>query len=173
MPRRSRRRSRRSSAIPCGARGWAPRHASAWRPASRSRASRGHVRRLRRRGGGGMSPRVSVIVPTYNRAHVLGESLASVLAERDVDLEVVVVDDGSTDGTAALLAGLGDRRVRPVVRPHAGIAAARNAGIAAARAPYVAFHDSDDVALPGRLAVPLAFLGAHPEVDLVIQNGRM
>src|SRR6266404_1015715 len=133
----------------------------------------GHVRHLRRRGGGGMSPRVSIIVPTYNRAHVLGESLASVLAERDVDLEVVVVDDGSTDGTAALLAGLGDRRVRPVVRPHAGIAAARNAGLAAARAPYIAFHDSDDVALPGRLAVPLAFLGAHPEVDLVIQNGRM
>src|SRR5438128_1181156 len=133
----------------------------------------GHVRRLRRRGGGGMSPRVSVIVPTYNRAHVLGESLASVLAERDVDLEVVVVDDGSTDDTAAVLAGLGDRRVRPVVRPHAGIAAARNAGLAAARAPYVAFHDSDDVVLPGRLAVPLAFLGAHPEVDLVIQNGRM
>src|SRR3989442_4788268 len=120
-----------------------------------------------------MSPRVSVTVPTYNRAHVLGESLASVLAEGDVDVEVVVVDDGSTDGTAALLAGLGDRRVRPVVRPHAGIAAARNAGLAAARAPYIAFHDSDDVALPGRLAVPLAFLGAHPEIDLVIQNGRM
>src|SRR5439155_260341 len=48
-----------------------------------------------------------------------------------------------------------------------------NAGLAAARAPYIAFHDSDDVVLPGRLAVPLAFLGAHPEVDLVIQNGRM
>src|SRR5437870_722183 len=133
----------------------------------------GHVRRLRRRGGGGMSPRVSVIVPTFNRAHVLGESVASLLAERDVDLEVVVVDDGSTDATAALLAGLGDRRVRAVIRPHAGIAAARNAGIAAARAPYVAFHDSDDLALPGRLSVPLAFLAAYPEVDLVIQNGRM
>ena len=120
-----------------------------------------------------MSPRVSVIVPTYDRAHALGESVASLLAERDVDLEVVVVDDGSTDGTAALLAGLGDARVRPVIRPHAGIAAARNAGIAAARAPYIAFHDSDDLALPGRLAVPLAFLAAHPDVDLVIQNGRM
>ena len=120
-----------------------------------------------------MSPQVSVIVPTYNRAHVLGESVASLLAEREVDLEVVVVDDGSTDDTAALLAGLGDRRVRAVIRPHAGIAAARNAGIAAARAPYVAFHDSDDLALPGRLSVPLAFLAAYPEVDLVIQNGRM
>ena len=120
-----------------------------------------------------MSPRVSVVVPTYNRAHVLGESLASLLAERDVDLEVVVVDDGSTDGTAALLARLGDPRVRALQRPHAGIAAARNAGLAAARAPYVAFHDSDDRALPGRLAVPLAFLERHPDVGLVIQNGRM
>src|SRR5206468_6981751 len=95
----------------------------------------GHVRRLRRRGGGGMSPQVSVIVPTYNRAHVLGESVASLLAEREVDLEVVVVDDGSTDATAALLAGRGDRRVRSVIRPHAGIAAARNARIAVPRAP--------------------------------------
>src|SRR5439155_1759918 len=57
--------------------------------------------------------------------------------------------------------------------PHAGIAAARNLGLAAARAPFVAFHDSDDLALPGRLAVPLAYLRAHPDVDLVIQNGRM
>jgi len=120
-----------------------------------------------------MSPRVSVVVPTYNRAHVLGESVASLLAERDVDLEVVVVDDGSSDGTAELLARLGDPRVRALHRPHAGIAAARNAGVAAARAPYIAFHDSDDRALPGRLAVPLAFLAAHPDVDLVIQNGRM
>src|SRR5262249_2433166 len=105
---------------------------------------RRHVRGLRRCGGIAMSPRVSGIVPTWNRAHVLGESRASLLAERDVDLEVVVVDDGSTDGTAALLAGLGDPRVRSLVRPHAGIAAARNAGLAVARGPYVAFHDSDD-----------------------------
>jgi glycosyltransferase involved in cell wall biosynthesis len=122
-------------------------------------------------------PEVSVIIPTYNRAHTLGASLASVLAEGKsparVDLEVIVVDDGSTDGTAAMLAARDDPRVRVLVRPHAGIAAARNAGVAAARAPFVAFHDSDDLALPGRLGVPLGFLREHPDVDLVIQNGRL
>jgi glycosyltransferase involved in cell wall biosynthesis len=119
-----------------------------------------------------MTPDVSVVVPTYNRAHVLEASLASVLAE-PVAVEVIVVDDGSTDGTAALLADHPDSRVRYLARPHAGIAAARNAGIAAARASVVAFHDSDDLALPGRLTVPLDYLRAHPDVDLVVQNGRM
>jgi glycosyltransferase involved in cell wall biosynthesis len=120
-----------------------------------------------------MTPDVSVVVPTYNRADLLAESLASVLGQDGVALEVVVVDDGSDDATAALVRAWPDPRVRYVGRPHAGIAAARNAGIAAARAPYVAFHDSDDRALPGRLAVPVAYLRAHPDVDLVIQNGRM
>jgi glycosyltransferase involved in cell wall biosynthesis len=120
-----------------------------------------------------MTPDVSVVVPTFNRAHLLPESLESILAQDGVSLEVVVVDDGSTDGTAALLRGWRDARVRYVPRPHAGIAAARNAGVAVAAARYVAFHDSDDRALPGRLAVPVEFLRAHPDVDLVIQNGRM
>jgi glycosyltransferase involved in cell wall biosynthesis len=119
-----------------------------------------------------VTPDVSVVVPTYNRAHVLGPSLASLLAE-PVASEVIVVDDGSTDDTQALLASYQDPRVRYVPRPHAGIAETRNAGIAAARAPMVAFHDSDDLALPGRLTRPLDYLRGHPEVDLVIQNGRM
>jgi glycosyltransferase involved in cell wall biosynthesis len=118
-------------------------------------------------------PDVSVVVPTYNRAHTLPQSLASLLAQEGVDLEVIVVDDGSTDGTAEMLARTPDPRVRVLVRPHAGIAAARNAGIAAAAAPYVAFHDSDDTALPGRLAVPVGYMRAHPDVGLVILNGRM
>jgi glycosyltransferase involved in cell wall biosynthesis len=118
-------------------------------------------------------PDVSVVLPTYNRAHLLGDSLRSLLAQEGVSLEVVVVDDGSTDGTRAMLDALEDPRLRIVARPHEGSAAARNAGIAAARAPFIAFHDSDDVALPGRLAVPVAYLRAHPEIDLVIQNGRM
>ena len=120
-----------------------------------------------------MTPDVAVIVPTYERAQVLGASLASVLGQKGVTFEVIVVDDGSTDDTAGLVSGLADPRVRYIARSHAGIAAARNAGLAAATAPYVAFHDSDDVALPGRLARPVAFLRTHPDTDLVIQNGRM
>ena len=115
---------------------------------------------------------VSVVIPTYNRAHTLPASIASVLAEDGVAVEVIVVDDGSTDGTAAMLARAADPRVRVLVRPHAGIAASRNVGVAAASAPFVAFHDSDDLALPGRLRVALAELRARPEVDLVIMNGR-
>jgi glycosyltransferase involved in cell wall biosynthesis len=120
-----------------------------------------------------MTPDVSVVVPTYNRAPLLRESLESLLAQEGVALEVVVVDDGSTDETPALLGGWSDPRLRYLARPHAGIAAARNAGIAAARGAYVAFHDSDDRALPGRLARPVDFLRGHPDVDLVIQNGLM
>jgi len=119
------------------------------------------------------TPDVSVVLPTWNRVDFLGASLASLLAEEGVALEVVVVDDGSTDGTAAFLANHPDPRVRGVMGPHAGIAVARNAGIRAARAPIVAFHDSDDRALPGRLSVPVGYLRAHPDVDLVIQNGLM
>src|SRR5262245_23084317 len=117
--------------------------------------------------------RVSVVVPTFNRAGTLPSSLASLLEQEDVDLEVVVVDDGSTDDTPELLASFGDARLRPLRIPHAGIAAARNAGVAASRTPYVAFHDSDDLALPGRLATPVTFLDAHDDIDVVIQNGRM
>ncbi|MFN8543325.1 MAG: glycosyltransferase family 2 protein [Candidatus Binatia bacterium] len=118
-------------------------------------------------------PEVSVVVPTYDRAHTLRASLASLFAQEGVDFEVVVVDDGSTDGTAALLGTIADPRLRVVAGPHRGIAAARNAGVAVARAPLIAFHDSDDEALPGRLAVPVAYLRVHPEVHLVIQNGRL
>jgi len=119
------------------------------------------------------APDVSVVIPTFNRAHVLGPSLASLLAETGVDLEVIVVDDGSTDETARLLGEHPDPRVRGIAGPHAGIAVARNRGMAAARGRFIAFHDSDDLALPGRLGVPVAYLQAHPDVDAVIQNGRM
>jgi glycosyltransferase involved in cell wall biosynthesis len=117
------------------------------------------------------TPVISVIVPTYNRAGLIGASVASLLAETEVDFEVVVVDDGSTDDTPARLATITDPRVRVIGVPHGGVAAARNAGVAASAGRYVAFHDSDDEALPGRLARPAALLAARPELGLVIMNG--
>jgi glycosyltransferase involved in cell wall biosynthesis len=115
---------------------------------------------------------VSVVLPTYNRAHLLEPSLESVRAQTGVEFEIVVVDDGSTDDTLARLGRIADPRLRVVTIAHGGVAAARNAGVAAARGDVIAFHDSDDVALPGRLARPAAVLHERPELGLVIQNGE-
>ncbi len=110
--------------------------------------------------------RVSVIIPTYNRAAWVTEAAASVLAQTYRDFELVVVDDGSTDGTLAALAALGGE-VR-VIRREArqGVSAARNLGTAAATGDWLAFLDSDDLWLPAKLARQVEYLKAHP--DLVI-----
>jgi len=100
---------------------------------------------------------VTVVVPTRNRAAMLRQALRSVAAQRGVDLEAVVVDDGSTDATPAVAAGMGDRRLRLIrhQRPQ-GVSAARNRGIAEARGRWVAFLDDDDVWAPEKLASQLA-----------------
>jgi len=116
---------------------------------------------------------VSVVLPTFQRARTLRASVESLLAQVGVDFEILVVDDGSTDDTQAVLAAVRHPRLRVLRVPHGGVARARNAGIAASDTPFVAFHDSDDVALPGRLALPAEFLASHADIDLVIQNGRM
>src|SRR5829696_4724680 len=96
---------------------------------------------------------VSVVVPTHNRSSLLTLTLQSVLWQRDVDLEVVVVDDGSTDDTAEAVAGLRDGRVRIVrhERPQ-GVAAARNRGAEEATAEWITFLDDDDLWAPDKLA---------------------
>jgi glycosyltransferase involved in cell wall biosynthesis len=124
-------------------------------------------------------PDVSVVVPTHNRRRLLGEALRSALAQRGVGVEVVVVDDGSTDGTEEAVAALGDRRVRLLrhERPR-GVATARNLGAAAAHAGWVAFLDDDDLWAPDKLARQLAATGTEEgwayagavEVDL---DGRL
>jgi glycosyltransferase involved in cell wall biosynthesis len=101
---------------------------------------------------------VTVVIPSRNRWQLLRTALASALAQRDVDVEVVVVDDGSTDRTPAELRKLRDERVRVVRRERReGVSVARNVGLDHARAPWVAFLDDDDVWAPGHLA---AMLGA-------------
>jgi glycosyltransferase involved in cell wall biosynthesis len=94
------------------------------------------------------APEFSVVIPAYRAASTISSTVSSVLAQTDSDLEVIVVDDGSDDGTAEVARALSDPRLRVLARPHAGVAAARNAGIAEARGRLVAFLDSDDLWLP-------------------------
>jgi len=96
-------------------------------------------------------PRVSTVIPTYNRAALVCRAVESALAQDAPPDEIIVVDDGSTDGTADALARFGDR-VRCVRQANAGVAAARNRGVRAATGEWVAFLDDDDVWLPGHLA---------------------
>jgi glycosyltransferase involved in cell wall biosynthesis len=104
-----------------------------------------------------------VVIPTHNRRHLLPRTLASVLGQVGVDLEVIVVDEASRDGTGDYLRGLGDDRVRVVrhERPK-GPARARNAGIDLAAGGYVAFCDDDDLWAPDKLAAQLDALRRHP-----------
>jgi glycosyltransferase involved in cell wall biosynthesis len=113
---------------------------------------------------------VSVILPTYNRAHVIGEALGSALAQTFDDLEVIVVDDGSSDETRQRVAAVHDRRVRYLRQPNAGVSAARNRGIAAASGELVAFLDSDDLWKSDKLQHDVAFLRRHPEADAVFAD---
>jgi glycosyltransferase involved in cell wall biosynthesis len=108
------------------------------------------------------APEVSVVVPTRDRVDLLlRHGLRSALSQVDVELEVVVVDDGSRDATAERLGALADERVRVVRRPQGGgTSAGRNAGIAAARGRWVAFLDDDDLWAPDKLVRQLAALAA-------------
>ncbi len=106
---------------------------------------------------------VSVVIPTFNHARYLPDALASVLAQTLPDVEVVVVDDGSTDDTPAVLAAYGDR-IRVVRQPNRGLSAARNAGVAVSRRAYLAFLDADDVFAPTKLAEQAAVLAREPGV---------
>jgi glycosyltransferase involved in cell wall biosynthesis len=114
-------------------------------------------------------PIVSVIIPTYNRWPLVREAIESVLAQRYSSFELIVVDDGSTDGTAGKLAEFGTK-LRVIEQPHTGVSAARNKGAAAAGGRYLAFLDSDDLWLPQKLAIQTAFMDYHPEIAICQTN---
>jgi glycosyltransferase involved in cell wall biosynthesis len=109
--------------------------------------------------------RVSVVIPCYNQARFLGEAMESVLSQGYTDFEIIVVDDGSKDGTQEVAAGYAKEssRVRLVSQENRGLAAARNRGLAEARGEYVVFLDSDDRLVGGALEVGVRELEAHPE----------
>jgi GT2 family glycosyltransferase len=94
------------------------------------------------------APAFSVVIPAFNAEATVASSVASVLRQTRTDLEVIVVDDGSTDATVAAVDRIADGRLRVISQSKQGVSAARNAGIDAARGRYIAFLDSDDLWLP-------------------------
>jgi glycosyltransferase involved in cell wall biosynthesis len=113
------------------------------------------------------APLVSVVVPAYNAARTLPETVQSVLDQSMRDIEVIVVDDGSTDETLETARAIDDPRVTVLPQPNGGVSAARNNGARAARGRYVAFLDSDDLWLPHKLERQLEILEREPDVHAV------
>jgi glycosyltransferase involved in cell wall biosynthesis len=113
-----------------------------------------------------MTPLVTVVIPTFNYGHLVGEAVDSALAQTHPRVEVIVVDDGSTDDTADRLARYGDR-IRVMRQANQGLSAARNAGIRAASGEFVALLDSDDAFHPRKLERQAAAFAARPELTLI------
>jgi glycosyltransferase involved in cell wall biosynthesis len=116
-------------------------------------------------------PAISVIVPAYNSDIYIRETLQSVIDQTLGDFEIIVVDDGSTDGTKAAVLGL-DPRIRYLYQSNEGASAARNRGIAVAAAGVICFLDADDVWLPHKLAAQMQFIERHPELGLLFADSE-
>jgi glycosyltransferase involved in cell wall biosynthesis len=122
-------------------------------------------------GASKLLPRISVILPAFNRAELIDDAIDSVLAQDFGDFELVVVDDGSTDGTADAVRAHSDPRVRLVtLTRNQGSNAARNEGIRNAQAPLLAFLDSDDRYLPNKLSTVVRAFESRPELDVLVDS---
>lgn len=122
-------------------------------------------------------PLVSVVIPAFESEPFVAEAIASALAQTYEPVEVIVVDDGSSDGTAAAASAFGSR-ITLIRRQNSGPSGARNAGFAACSGKFVAFHDADDVMTSDRIEVQAAHLLANPAVgcvlgrqDLIVESG--
>ena len=124
----------------------------------------------------GKKPQVSVIIPTYNRGWILKEAIDSVLAQDYKDLELIVVDDGSTDNTFEILASYGND-IKVLFQENKGVSAARNRGITEASGQLIAFLDSDDFWLPRKLSTQVDFFNQMPDAlicqteEIWVRNG--
>ncbi len=112
---------------------------------------------------------ISTIIPTYNRAHLLDRSISSALQQLEAEDEIVIVDDGSTDHTEKVVSKYGER-VRYIRTPNRGVGAARNSGVKEARNPLVAFLDSDDEWMPGKIQLQRNFMQAEPNILFCFSN---
>ena len=120
---------------------------------------------------------ITVIIPTYNRSHLLARAVQSVLEQTLPATEIIIVDDGSTDNTAELITQRFSQ-CRYIQQPNMGVSAARNSGIESASGEWLAFLDSDDEWLPGKLQAQVDLLHKHPEIrichteEIWIRNGK-
>ena len=113
---------------------------------------------------------VSIILPTYNRLEYLQRSIGSVLSQTYQDWELIVWDDGSTDGTSDFCQSLGDQRIQYFWHENCGVSFARNRAIEKSVGKYLAFLDSDDEWLPDKLLMQVEVLEKFPEIDMVFSN---
>ena len=121
----------------------------------------------------GRTPLVSVVMPAFNVARFIADAVRSVLTQSLTDLELIIVDDGSTDGTLDRLEPFDDPRLRVVAQANAGSSAARNAGLRDASGYYVAFLDADDWWRRDKLQRHVDVLDAHPDVDLTFSRSQI
>lgn len=113
------------------------------------------------------SPQISVVLPVYNGSPYLESAVSSILAQSFKNLELIIIDDGSTDNSAAILDSFDDPRIRVFHQANQGLASTLNRGISLARGAYVARQDQDDLSDPNRLALQVAYMEAHPECVLL------
>jgi teichuronic acid biosynthesis glycosyltransferase TuaG len=117
-------------------------------------------------------PLVTVVVPTYNRARLIGETIESILAQTLPQIELIVISDGCTDDTEAVVGAFTDPRIRIVQQSNSGgPARPRNAGVELARGKYVAFCDDDDLWMPEKLEKQVALMEQNPDVALCFTRG--
>ena len=113
------------------------------------------------------TPLVSIVIPTYNRRHFVGDAIESCLAQTHPRIEIIVVDDGSTDGTADFLRERYGERSRLITQENQGPGIARNRGIEASRGEYIHFLDADDQHLPDKIAIGLAVFRQRADIAVV------
>ena len=120
------------------------------------------------------SPKITVFIPAYNREKYIGDAIDSILAQTFTNYEILLIDDGSTDGTVDIMRSYSDPRLR-IIRneENLGIPKTRNKGITNARGEYIAMLDSDDRAYPTRLEKQVAFMDRHPDFAQVGSWCRM
>ncbi|HOC92437.1 MAG TPA: glycosyltransferase [bacterium] len=115
-------------------------------------------------------PMFSVVIPCFNSEKTISEAVDSVLKQTEADFELIVVDDGSSDGTSRIVSSINDNRIRLIRQENKGASAARNAGIALAKGVFVAFLDHDDLWFPSFLESAADFFRNDPEADMVVAD---